>query len=167
LRIDRRTPTLSWKETMTKSPVHAFLDGSGRDSRGRLIETVLAFDDAQIEATHDFIQWLFPLPVPSTAQPQSPVLSTQDLAAIAADPVAIANLTRARVRMAAFYATNDHWLVWHNHNHLRLTRILKSLRLLAGLDEAKRFYTSTVERAKASSNEISPRSLYFWLKAVE
>ncbi len=40
-------------------PIHAFLRGAGRDGRGRRLADVLAFDDARIEAVHDFIQWLF------------------------------------------------------------------------------------------------------------
>jgi hypothetical protein len=34
--------------------------------------------------------------------------------------------------MTRFYPGNDHWLVAYDHNHLRITRIIQSLRLLVG-----------------------------------
>jgi hypothetical protein len=153
--------------TMTRgSSLHAFLKGTGSDSRGRTLSHVLAFDDTEIEATHDFIQWVFPLPIASSAQPQSPVLSCQDVSAIAGDDVAVANLKLARHRMEQFYSRNDYWLRWHDHNHLRITRILTSLRLLAGLDEARQFYAVISDRLKAAPGAINPRSLEFWAHAL-
>jgi hypothetical protein len=151
---------------MKRSSLRAFLSGTGSDSRGRTFADVLAFDDAEIEATHDFIQWVFPLPVASTAQPNSPVLSKQELAEIAGDDVAISNLKLASGRMANFYRRNDDWLRWHDHNHLRITRILSSLRLIVGLDEAQRFYVVISDRLAAAPGAINPRSLRFWAEAL-
>jgi hypothetical protein len=146
--------------------IHAFLNGCGVDSKGRSIAMVLAFSDSEIETTHDFIQWLFPLPVASAAQPQSPVLSSAEHAAIAGDAAAVANLQRANERMALFYAKNDHWLTWHDHNHLRITRILKSLRLIIGLHQAQKFYRVIEDRVKASPDTIDPHSIRFWTQAL-
>ncbi len=148
------------------SSLHAFLNGTGSDSRGRTLSHVLALEDTEIEATHDFIQWLFPLPVASSAQPSSPVLSPQELSAIAGDDVAVANLKLARGRMEQFYSRNDQWLRWHDHNHLRITRILTSLRLIVGLDEARRFYAAISDRLKTAPAAINPRSLQFWAHAL-
>jgi hypothetical protein len=39
----------------THGPIHAFLRGTGRDGRGQRLSDVLAFDDARVEAMHDFI----------------------------------------------------------------------------------------------------------------
>ena len=50
-------------------PVTAFLEGEGVDARGRSIFDVLGMDNVALERTHDFIQWLFPLPEPSAAVP--------------------------------------------------------------------------------------------------
>jgi hypothetical protein len=152
--------------TMKRSSLRAFLNGTGSDSRGRTFAQVLAFDDAQIEATHDFIQWLFPLPVASAAQPNSPVLSNQQLSEIAGDDVAISNLKLASGRMAKFYTSNDQWLRWQDHNHLRITRILTSLRLIVGLDEAQRFYAVISDRLAVAPDAINPRSLRFWAQAL-
>jgi hypothetical protein len=36
----------------------------------------------KLERRHDFIQWLFALPEPSRAQPQSPILTLAEITAI-------------------------------------------------------------------------------------
>jgi hypothetical protein len=149
-----------------KGLIHEYLAGSGRDSSGRSIDTVLAFDDASIEAIHDFIQWLFPLPVASRAQPDSPVLAKAELEAIRRDPVAIGNLKRASERMATFYIANNHWLTLFDHNHLRITRIITSLRLIAGPAAAQAFYAVIADRVRTSSMPVNSRSLRFWSEAL-
>jgi hypothetical protein len=73
------------------------------DGAGRTIDKVLAFDLADLERHHDFIQWIFPLPEPSFTVLGSPILTTDDIAAIKASPTAQDNLARAVKRMAWFY----------------------------------------------------------------
>ena len=51
-----------------------FLEGYDADARGRKLHEIWEFSDNQIESTHDFIQWLFPLTEPSQSQPDAPVL---------------------------------------------------------------------------------------------
>ena len=67
-------------------PVLEFVEGTGIDGSGRSIDEVLAFDDAALERNHDFIQWLFPFPEPSRAQPSSTILTTEQITAIEASP---------------------------------------------------------------------------------
>ena len=138
-----------------------FLEGEGADGAGRRIAEVLAFDDAQLEARHDFIQWLFPLLEPSAAVPGSPVLTPDDATAIRGSAAAQANLRAGASRMAAFYAANDHWLAPYDHNHLRITRIIRSLRLLAGDAEADAFREGVTARARAEGR-VNGRSLAYW-----
>jgi hypothetical protein len=114
------------------SVIHAFLIGEGRDARGRTVHDVLGMSDADLEHHHDYIQWLFPVPTRSAAVPGSPFLSLDEIATIQPDPRACAALERAAQRMTRFYPGNDHWLVAYDHNHLRITRIIQSLRLLVG-----------------------------------
>jgi hypothetical protein len=88
----------------------------------RSIGNVLAFDDHQLEHIHDFIQWLFPLPDPSRAQPPSSTLTSAEIAAIRQSSAAQENLKQAAQMMTDFYQRHDHWLRWADHNHLRITR---------------------------------------------
>jgi hypothetical protein len=147
------------------SGIASFLSGEGADGQGRSHGEILAYDDRTLEARHDFIQWLFPLPEQSRAVPGSPVLTPADIEAIHASDVAQRNLRAAAARMLAFYRDNDHWLRSHDHNHLRITRIVKSLRLLAGDGAADAFRSAILERVEAKAAPINAASLAFWSEA--
>ena len=147
--------------------LHDFLAGSGRDARGRTVSDVLAFGPAELEASHDYIQWLFPLPTPSMAQPSSPVLDEAQAAAIRADPAALANLRAGAAMMRRFYETQDHWLTSFDHNHLRITRIVASLRMLAGEADARAFLAAVEARCRAAGDPVNARSRRYWAQALE
>jgi hypothetical protein len=152
--------------TESAGPLHAFLSGNGRDGRGRLVADVLGFSDHELERHHDFIQWLFPLPVRSSAQPNAPVLDDAQIAAIRDDPDATANLSRGSERMLRFYRDTDAWLCLADHNHLRITRIIRSLKLLVGLDAARAFYETILALHRDAGSPINAASLRFWKEAV-
>ena len=64
------------------SKIQDFLcNNSGVDHRGRTIEQILSFDDDLWNECHDFIQWLFPLPIKSKffSGEDCTVLTEQDL----------------------------------------------------------------------------------------
>jgi hypothetical protein len=150
----------------TTMPLHAFLRGEGRDGRGRRLDEVLVFDDTRIEMVHDFVQWLFPLKARSGAQPDAPVLTDPEIAAIRADAAAQDNLRRATERMLRFYRATDGWLTAHDHNHLRITRIVTSLSLLAGEAPARAFLEAILEREAAAGHPVNARSRAYWASAL-
>jgi hypothetical protein len=150
----------------TAGPLHAFLAGVGRDGRGRLVADVIGFSDDEMEAVHDYIQWLFPLRTRSAAQPHSPVLTAAEIAAISTDPRAGATLKAATERMLRFYGKTHWWLTSHDHNHLRITRILHSLRLLVGSNEARAFHRTILALHDAAGAPVNTRSLHYWAEAA-
>ena len=145
--------------------VLAFLEGQGVDGAGRSLFEVLAFDDAALERTHDFVQWLFPLDQPSAAVPDAPVLGEADAAAIRASTLAQCALAAATDRMDLFYRRTDQWLRPHDHNHLRITRIIRSLRLLSGDAAADAFREAILWRVEATRAPVSARSRGYWQTA--
>lgn len=147
-------------------PIHAFLTVRGPDGSGRNLSDVLRFDDVQLEGVHDYIQWLFPLREPSRAVSGAPVLGETEAEAIRRDRLAQAGLHAARVRMMRFYVQTHGWLTAYDHNHLRITRILTSLRDLVGLDEAKAFYEDILRLNDAAGSPVNPGSLDYWRRAV-
>ena len=147
-------------------PIHAFLRGDGCDGRRRLLADVLAFDDGRIEAVHDFIQWLFPLPEASRAVPGSPVLADAEAAAIRADPRALAGLRSGLARMTLFYVETDGWLVSLDHNHLRITRIIAAVRNLLGREEAAALHAVVAARDAAAGTRVNRGSLHHWIRAL-
>jgi hypothetical protein len=146
-------------------PVLAFLQGEGVDTRGRTLFDVLAFDNAALERTHDFIQWLFPLPEPSSAVPDAPVLTAEEIEAIRESSLAQCALAAALDRMDAFYRMTHDWLMPNDHNHLRITRIIRSLRLLAGDEAADAFKAAILARVEATRAPVSARSRGYWQTA--
>lgn len=124
-----------------------FYRGAGPDSSGRLLSQILAWDDERLESVHDFIQWLFPLPEPSLFNPDAPILTEAEMVAARGDQVIQSNLKLAIQRMRRFYGLTpetEHlpksWLRPADHNHLRLTRILRSLRLLGRPADAQHLF---------------------------
>ena len=57
-----------------------------------------------------------------------------------------------------FLARNDHWQRFHNHNQLRITRIIKSLLLFVSRDEAESFYKNVL--SLINSNASIPAKAY-------
>jgi opioid growth factor receptor-like protein len=164
----------------------AFYEGSAPDDRGRFLDDVLQFDDAQLETVHDFIQWLFPLPERSGANPSAPILDAAAIGQFHRRPELRAALRRSLGRMLEFYGFEcigaaiaksasfpgtSGWLHPANHNHLRLTRILRSLRVLGETQAARALFEALSviydEERGSGRNSISQRSFQFWTKAVE
>ncbi len=146
-------------------PLHSYLAGIGTDYRGRHAADALGFSDDQLEATHDYIQWLFPLQTRSAAQPGAPVLTQAEIDAIRADPRAQDMLNRATDRMLSFYRATNWWLSGQDHNHLRITRIIHSLKLLIGPEAARRFHEAILALNTAAGSPVNARSLRFWADA--
>ncbi len=162
-----------------------FLRGSGRDHRGRRLADVWALDDEQLEASHDFIQWIFPLDAPSAAVPGSPVLSPAEAEAIRRDPALRAGMRRSLDRMLAFYGLAwdaeraaiglapffaqraGAWISPENHNFLRISRILRSL-VLAGERDAARALLRCLEGLCAGPHgrAIGAASRGHWRRAA-
>jgi len=150
---------------MVASPIVAFLEGEGEDAGGRTLFEVLALDNLALEQRHDFIQWLFPLPEPSSAAPRSPVLVPDDIRAIRDSELAPSALAAATDRMNAFYRTTHDWLMPNDHNHRRITRIIRSLRILVGDEAADAFRAGILTRVEATRAPISARSRGYWATA--
>lgn len=150
---------------MTDQPVLAFLEGRGTDAAGRTVFEVLAFGDAALERSHDFIQWLFPLAEPSRAVPDAPVLTTEEADAIRLSVMAQCALAAATDRMASFYRSTHDWLMPNDHNHLRITRIIRSLRLVRDDGSADAFRDIILARVEATRAPISARSRGYWTTA--
>ena len=156
------------------------------DDEGRTFDEILRWEDVRLEMVHDYIQWIFPLPERSGANPWAPVLDAPTVAAICGNAEMQGRLRAAFLRMLAFYgfvlegdavvegprfaAASRNWLLAGNHNHLRLTRILRSLRVLGLEREAAALWEALhalYERETAAGRRtITPETFAFWRKAA-
>ena len=141
-----------------------FLEG-GFDYRNRTVAEILAKDDDWLESTHDYIQWLFPLDVKSFSNRYAPVMLIDDILRISESDAAQHNLQASVKRMKEFWMNNDFWIKRYDHNHLRFTRVIKSLRLLAGSVAAEDFKEWLFYHLGLRIKEISPKARGFWAAA--
>ena len=168
------------------NPLIDFCSGEQPDHAGRYIEQIQAWSDPKLEAVHDYIQWLFPLPEPSPVNPLAPVLDRQTVETFRKTAQLRTNLHNSLTRMLRFYgfaqteegkvieahnfktrATS--WLTPGNHNHLRITRIIRSTRLL-GLDSESAAFFEALKALYATpqgSSNISRTTYSYWLQASQ
>jgi hypothetical protein len=161
-----------------------FYRGEATDSEGRFLRDLWGWDDDDLEAVHDFIQWLFPLPEPSRYNPDAPLLTEADVAAFQDDERLRANLRRSFQRILTFLGLSltaegqvvegpnfrarlsDVWAV-PNHNWLRITRILRSLSLLGLRDEVRALYDRLDALRGSRRFPIPADTFRYWTDAIE
>ena len=143
-------------------PIKAFLEGVGPDSYGRLINDIWAFSDNEIEQTHNFIQWLFPLAEASLSVPGSPTLTPEATAALAASEGPKNSILKSGKWYLGFLSRTSHWRVKYNHNHLRITRAIKSTRLLVSDAEANSFRDGVFLLLREDLVLIDEKAKSFW-----
>src|SRR3954463_3005118 len=123
-----------------------FYEGAGTDDRGRRIDEIWRFTNDELETVHDYIQWLFPLAERSAFNHGAPLLDDETIDEFANNETLHRNVEHSLRVMLDFYGLaiagaeilrvptfterSRNWLRPGNHNFLRLTRMIKSLKLL-------------------------------------
>ena len=166
-------------------PLVAFYRDGAPDDANRTLAQILAWDDRRLESIHDYIQWLFPLPERSGANPSAPTLDDATIAAFRSTPMMRDSLRQAFLRMLRFYGLawtdgpapnvtrsanfavrSQEWLSPMNHNHLRLTRILRSLRLLGLEAESAALFRALDAIHQEFPGRITERTFDYWKEAA-
>jgi hypothetical protein len=170
-----------------RSRITEFYFGEASDHRGRSLEQLQTQSFEALEAVHDYVQWLFPLPERSSSNPHAPTLSHSDIDAFKRSPELRDNLftswrvmlrfygfevikTASRMdvlRSNAFDARRQVWLTPLNHNFLRITRILRSLKLLDCANEAHAFLACLREVYGEYHSIIGQRTYHYWKSAAQ
>ena len=88
---------------MLNSRIIAFYSGTEPDHRGRYLHEIQQWPDDQLEAVHDYIQWLFPLPEPSGFNLAAPVLNRESIQEFRTRPEFQEKLRVSFLRMMNFY----------------------------------------------------------------
>ncbi|HEX4036417.1 MAG TPA: opioid growth factor receptor-related protein [Acidobacteriaceae bacterium] len=171
-------------------PIVAFYRDAAPDDRNRTLAEILTWDDHRLETVHDFIQWLFPLPEPSGANPSAPTLDQATIVDFHTTPEMQQRLRQSFDRMMRFYgfawtssatpgpdpsliraqdfqARAENWLYPMNHNHLRLTRILRSTLLLRLESESKALFQALNALYREYPNRIPARTHAYWSNAAQ
>jgi hypothetical protein len=158
----------------------SFYAGVAPNDSGWYLHDIHIWPDERLERTHDYIQWLFPLRERSGFNMTAPTLDDAASAEFLARAELREKLRTSFVRMLLFYGFTpkdgpplrvvrasscgeraEVWLSWMNHNHLRITRILKSLKLLGLGEEAEAFFGCLRElyKEEEARPRISPEAI--------
>lgn len=171
------------REVCFMSRLVDFYRGEVDDTEGRLLRDIWGWGDDELELVHDFIQWLFPLPEPSRFNPDAPLLTPEDIATFRSDAKLRLNLRQSFARILTFLglrqeengevAEGDNFAtrtadLWDapNHNWLRITRILRSLRLLGLEAEAQALYRRLETFYRGRRFPIPADTFRYWTEAV-
>lgn len=80
-----------------------FYEGTGTDPKGRYLKDILQWKEDRLEASHDYIQILFPLPEESGVNWNAPIIDRQVFDAFRSRPELREKLKEAFVKMLWFY----------------------------------------------------------------
>lgn len=131
-----------------------FYRGEIPNNEGVFLEEILSYSYGQFEVDHAYIQWILPLKERSMFNTDAPLLHDDEIALFKSDPALRSKLSEVVQRMLDYFGMYFHrgvvnwqepdpehghkdpkwWLRHFNHNFLRMTRMLTSLRYL-GLED--------------------------------
>jgi len=181
--------SISCERDMANTPIIGFYSGTHPDNRGHYLHEIQQWPDEPLESVHEYIQWLFPLPERSGFNVSAPVLNPDTVQEFRTSPDLRGNVRASFLRMVEFYGfevrTGERvtvvrmpnfatkagkWLSPGNHNHLRITRILRCLTVLGLEAEATAFFGCLVEIYEDEQNKpipaISEETVVYWRKAA-
>jgi len=165
------------------SVITEFFQQVGHDGQGHYLYHMLGLPNHQLEASHDLIQFMFPTKEKSKYNPTAPVLTEEDITAFKENKnlqdalrgcynrfltfLGLAQTDEGKVVKGENFANRykDVWSSW-NHNFLRITRAISSLRTLGLMQEAWALYEGCVEVARNEKVPITQHTFDFWLAAV-
>lgn len=174
---------------VAESRIIGFYSGTEPDHRGRYLHEIQEWPDEQLEAVHDYIQWLFPLPERSGFNVAAPILNRESIQEFRTRPDLQDKLQNSFLRLMTFYglevssgeqlsvnlapnfaAKARIWLSPGNHNHLRITRILRCSTVLGLESEAKALFNCLSEIYEEEQNKSLPaigdETMLYWREAV-
>jgi len=167
---------------MSGNEILDFYRGTPND-RGVTLKQIWNYSDVELEGHHDFIQWLFPLKKRSQFNPSAPVTDEHVIATFKEDEALRDKMLHSLDVMLKFYGfvrrgegieigenfevQARNWLNRGNHNFLRMSRILTSLRLHGLKSEAVELMRALQQVYQSHQAEIGERTFSFWQKACE
>ena len=168
------------------SAITDFYSGKS-DHTGRTLEDVWQYNHRELENTHNYIQWLFPIIEPSYFNRSTPKLLISDIRQFEDNKELRHNLLISFLIMLDFYGLSCdlknsnilvykgedyeekkvYWQTGKNHNFLRITRILTSLKLLGCEKISLAFYKCLMKLVEEDPRGFNFTSLEYWKNAVK
>lgn len=152
------------------------------DHKGRYIEDIWTLSPFWLEHTHDYIQWLFPIPEAGRFNEFAPLLGETERGAFASSETLRTNQRHSLDVMLTFFGLircedvikplaelnlhNHIWLKRDGHNHLRISRIIRSLHLCHQPVLAAAFQQAVIELG-TTHGVVSEHSKEYWRAATD
>ncbi|MFW1135904.1 opioid growth factor receptor-related protein [Vibrio parahaemolyticus] len=162
------------------STIIEFQLGKGTDSQGRKIDEIWSLNDFWLEHDHKYIQWLFPIDTHTKFNRHAPHLTLEDIETFSNSEVLKQAQRNSLSIMLRFFGMQqdgnrifatehlnirDHiWLKHGGHNHLRISRIIRSLMLCGQPELSKGVQKAMLETAE-QFGEVSDVTKNFWLNS--
>jgi len=160
----------------------SFYRGQTGDHQGRSLVELQAMSLEAMEASHDSVQWLFPLREKSRFNPLAPTPDPDHVAEFRTDVALRNQLLKSWHGFLAFYglrgddqgvclavdfpARKKVWLKTGNHNHLRISRILRSLTLLGLESQAQSMLKCLESLGRWDRWRLGGETYRHWREAV-
>ena len=142
-----------------------FLTNQANDFKGRNLDLIWQYSDAEIDGNHDFIQLIFPTNKPSRNSFHGYYLDNELLIEQLRSNVLVKeNLMKSAAWFLSFLSRNKSWVSGYDHNQLRITRAIESLRLLVSDEAANEFFQSILSLVKDPTS-INSATIKFWEEA--
>lgn len=138
-----------------------FHDANAPVANGHTRDNLLRISDDEFESNHGFIQWAFPTNERSYHNFSAPVLDLTSAKWLAEQHSFVTFLEDMTAHFLGFLKRNKHWVKDYDHNHLRISRAINSLRLLHSYELAAWFYERVLEFA-GNADEIMPKAAQIW-----
>jgi len=158
-----------------------FYRGERGNCNGDTLDQMVGlWTDGMLEMDHDYIKWMFPSNEPSMLNCDAPVLTKDESKIFESDPELQEKVKQSFIRflkVLQFKMSRDDdairieaiepentpgWLRTFNHNMLRVTRVLKCLRLTGNTRYANAFY----DALRPYFVQVSPNTYKFWTSAI-
>ena len=168
-----------------KMQIVEFYRGTRGNQNNAKLEDILKWSNGALEMDHDYVQWMFPSNEVSMMNAHAPVMSKEESEIFQNDPELKEKAKQSFVRFLNFLQLKlvqddelvvieplvelPKWMRRFNHNMLRVTRVLKSLRLTGNTKYANALYSCLQAIAANPVNEeyaISENTWNYWHGAV-
>lgn len=153
------------------SEILDFYEGKKTSCRHDLSD-IWSYSFDRLEGGHDYIQWMFPLNEPSAHNDDAPILTEEDIKTFKETPILQWRvMTSVHTFMRFLHFTTDSWLCQYDHNHLRITRVLKCLMLFGMKAQAVALYEEVMTlvtgyREFLQEPNFMSKAVGFWTEAV-
>lgn len=133
-------------------------------------DIIRVWDDKKLERTHDYIQYLFPLQEKSKYNKNDILLTEEDILFFKENKKIRKNVLHALQRMLRFYGMPNftfdgkqrYWMKPDDHNHLRLTRIMRFLQLIGMNIASVKLFIVLCKINREIKGSISEKTFTIW-----